>query len=205
MRDDFSEGSGDIIHDRSGVGQPLDLVIDKSSRVRWSQQGSLIVAGPSSIASAQPARKIIDAVKKANALTIEVWLKPANASQSGPARIVTLSMDTSNRNLTLGQDKTAYDVRLRATGSDKNGLPSTSTPTGSLKTKLTHVVFTRNTAGKTFVYIDGKPAGSQKVNGDFGNWDAAHSFVVGQRSDERSTVARRTAAGRLLWSSHVGR
>ena len=146
VRYDFSEDEGQTIVDRSGVGKPLNLVIDRSSRVRRSG-GALVVESSSSIASTQPATKIIDAVKKSNAISVEAWLKPADRSQSGPARIVTISADTSQRNLTLGQDKDFYDVRLRATGSDNNGLPSTSSPKRSLQTKLTHVVFTREAGG----------------------------------------------------------
>ncbi|QDV88931.1 DUF1592 domain-containing protein [Stieleria magnilauensis] len=170
VRYDFSENDGQTIVDRSGVGKPLNLEIDRSSRVQRSD-GSLVVESSSSIASTQPATKIIDAVKKSNAISVEVWLKPANRSQSGPARIVSISADTSQRNLTLGQDKDFYDIRLRATGSDNNGLPSTSSPKRSLHTKLTHVVFTREAGGKTTIYLDGKRVAGKTVKGNFRNWD----------------------------------
>lgn len=174
---DFAEGSGQTVHDRSGVGTPLDLVIEKSTGVRWSK-GVLTVESAASIASAQPASKIIDAVKKSNAITIEAWLKPASNSQSGPARIVSVSADTSQRNVTLGQDMDFYDVRLRATGSDNNGLPSTASPAKSIQPKLTHVVFSRDAAGTAIIYIDGKQVASKKVNGNFGNWDGKHRLSL---------------------------
>ncbi len=185
-RYDFRESDGQTVHDRSGVGKPLDLVIDKSSRVRWSK-GTLVVEASSSIASAHPATKIIDAVKKSNAISIEAWLKPANTSQGGPARIVSISADTSNRNVTLGQEKNFYDVRLRATGSDNNGLPSTSSPKRSLQTKLTHVVFTRDAKGKAIVYVDGKQVASKSVKGNFGNWDNRHRlFLANEATKDRA-------------------
>ena len=97
---DFSERSGTTVHDRSGVGQAVDLTIDKAPNVSWSDDG-LTVKDSTKIVYAKPARKIIDAVRRSNAITVEAWLKPAKTSQSGPARIVSISQDTSGRNVTL--------------------------------------------------------------------------------------------------------
>ncbi len=174
---DFTEGSGQTIRDRSGSGVPLDLKIDKPDSVKWSE-GTLTIKSSASIVSAQPAKKIIDAVKKSNEISIEAWLRPANDSQSGPARIISLSADTSGRNVTLGQEKNVYDVRLRATGSDKNGMPSTASPAKSLQSRLTHVVFTRDSAGTAIIYVDGKQVASKKVSGDFSNWDNGHRLTL---------------------------
>ncbi|HUG66104.1 MAG TPA: LamG-like jellyroll fold domain-containing protein, partial [Pirellulaceae bacterium] len=174
---DFAEGKGQTVHDRSGVGTPLDLSIDKSSGVRWSKN-TLALDSSALIASTQPAKKIIDAVKKSNAITLEAWLKPASNSQIGPARIVSLSANVSQRNVTLGQEKDVYDVRLRATGSDNNGLPSTASPSKSLQPKLTHVVFTRDAAGTAIILIDGKQVVSKKVGGNFSNWDGNYRLAL---------------------------
>ncbi len=174
---DFTEGSGQTIHDRSGFGPPLDLKIEKSPGVKWSK-GALAVDSAASIASPQPAKKIIDSVKKSNAVSIEAWLKPANDSQSGPARIVTLSADTSARNLTLGQDKHVYDVRLRTSKSDRNGIPSTASPARSAALRLTHIVFTRDAAGTAIVYVDGKAVANRKVGGDLSNWDNGYRLAL---------------------------
>jgi hypothetical protein len=174
---DFEEGEGRTVHDRSGVGEPLDLEIDKAGGVRW-EQGALVVESSVSIASANPAKKLIDAVKRSNAISIEAWLKPANTSQTGPARIVSLSASPNARNFTLGQDKDFYDFRLRATGTSTNGLPSTSSPGKSLTTRLTHVVYTRDAAGNAVMYVDGKQVAGQKINGRFNNWDAGHRLAL---------------------------
>src|SRR5436309_3240589 len=100
---DFEERSGSVVHDRSGVAPPLDLQIEKPSAARWSN-GALVVTSSASIGSAKPAGKIIDAVWKSGAITIEVWVKSENDQQVGPARVVSLSVDTTRRNFTLGQD-----------------------------------------------------------------------------------------------------
>lgn len=175
---DFAEGNGRTIHDRSGVGAALDLEIDKPGAARWTKDGTLVIESSATIKSAQPAVKIIEAVKQSNSVSVEAWLKPANNSQSGPARIVSLSSDPSHRNVTLGQDKNVYDVRLRATGSDINGMPSTSSPAKSLKAALQHVVFIREANGAAKIFIDGKKVTDQKVSGDFSNWDSAHKLIL---------------------------
>ncbi|MEQ8787354.1 MAG: DUF1592 domain-containing protein [Pirellulaceae bacterium] len=176
-RYEFNEDGGRVIRDSSGVGEPLDLTIDKPGAVRWVD-GALLVESPVALVTSQPAKKLIDAIKRSGALTIEVWLKPASVSQEGPARIVSLSADTSQRNVTLGQDKDLYDVRLRATTRDRNGLPSTSTPKKSLQTRLTHVVFTRDASGSAVLYLDGKQVAAKRVEGNFSNWDAGHRLSL---------------------------
>jgi hypothetical protein len=126
----FEEGSGETVRDRSGRGDPVDLRIDRVQNVKWLPGGGIAVTSPVLIASEQPALKINRSLKAANALTIEAWVKPANLTQSGPARIVTLSRDTAERNLTLGQDGAAYQARLRTTRTSQNGEPALDSPGG---------------------------------------------------------------------------
>ena len=124
----FREGSGDVIKDISGTGQPLDLKVENADTVKWLPKGGLVVQKPVLIASSTPGEKINAAVKKSNAITIEAWIKPANTTQAGPARMVTLSRDTGERNFTLGQKGDAYEVRLRTTSTSPNGEPALSSP-----------------------------------------------------------------------------
>ncbi|GAA4465131.1 DUF1592 domain-containing protein [Novipirellula rosea] len=173
----FNEGQGDTVRDRSGAGKPLDLKIQAAKGVDW-KDGALVIRSSTSIISVTPATKIIDSVKRSGEITIEAWIKPANVSQAGPARIVSLSSDTSQRNVTLGQDKNMVDIRLRSTKTDRNGLPSIASPGKSLQTKLTHVVFTRDRKGTATVYLDGRKVANRNVAGDFGNWDAKHRLTL---------------------------
>ena len=174
---DFAEGSGRTTHDRSGSSDPIDLLVETPAGVRWSK-GSLSVVSSPSIISPKSSRRIVDAIRKSNALTIEAWITPANTEQRGPARIVSLSSDPSHRNFTLGQDKDFYDVRLRATGTDENGNPSTPGPAKSLEPQLRHVVFTRNSSGTATRCVNGKPIVRKKVDGDFSNWDVGHRLSL---------------------------
>ncbi len=98
----FEEGTGTTVTDVSGVGTPLNLTIETPAAATWVA-GGLSVNGNALIASVGAASKVITAVKASNALTIEAWIIPANTTQSGPARIVSLSETLYVRNFTLGQ------------------------------------------------------------------------------------------------------
>jgi len=127
---DFSEGSGQVIKDHSGRSEPLDLIIRNTSAVEWLKDSSLAIRSPVLIFSQKSAVKIINAVRKSGEITIEAWIKPANITQAGPARIVTVSKDPGSRNFTLGQKSGAYEVRFRTTSTTANGEPALSSPGG---------------------------------------------------------------------------
>lgn len=165
----FEEGRGNTVQDRSGVTPQLNLQIDKTSGVQW-RDGVLVVRSSTRIRSSRPGKKIVDAVKRTNALTIEAWVKPGSNRQAGPARIVSLSAGPNQRDLTLGQDGKRYDVRLRTKSTSANGIPSTAGPDNGATTKLTHVVYTRDAAGNARLYGDGQQRASKKVAGELSNW-----------------------------------
>ena len=172
-------GEGDTIRDRSGVGQPIDLRIGKPKAVRRNN-GTLEVLGESKIASTSAATKVIREIKNSSELTIEAWVQPSSGDQSGPARIVTLSKDSNERNFTLGQDGSKYDVRFRSKRSSNNGLPSVSSSGGVAKAGgLTHVVYTRNRGGQAKIFINGKPSGQATQAGPLTNWNGRFQLGLG--------------------------
>jgi hypothetical protein len=171
-------GTGALVQDTSVMGKPVHLSIGKPKLVR-RQSGVIQLQGKTSVATQSKPDKPSRSIKKSGQMTIEVWLTPGNLTQAGPARIVTLSTDTSNRNFTLGQDKDRIDVRLRTTKTDKNGLPSLASAKKSLRKSLTHVVFTRARDGKTRLFLDGKKAAEGAAKGDFSNWDGNARLAIG--------------------------
>lgn len=175
---DFSDDNGDQVKDRSGQGKPVDLRISNTKAVKRSK-GTLEVRGKTLIQTQGSPNRIMDALRKSGEITVEAWLHPANTKQDGPARIVTISKNTSERNFTLGQEGDAYDVRLRTTKTSTNGIPSISAGSKSVATKLTHLVYTRNRNGQSRIYIDGKQRIEKSVPGDLSNWDKSHRLVIG--------------------------
>ncbi len=173
----FDAGTGNVVQDRSGVGQPLNLKIEKLSAVQW-KQGTLVIRAPTKIKSSSSAKKIIDGVKRSGSVTVEAWMRPANDRQKGPARIVSLSSDSSQRNFTLGQDGKRFEVRLRSTSTSNNGIPATAAPGNSVKTALTHVVYTRDTKGTAKIYINGKQQAKKNVAGNLRNWNQKFQLIL---------------------------
>lgn len=173
---EFNEGSGSAVTDSSGVGSPLDLSIADTGNVTWLP-GGLRVDASTTIGSGGPASKFNDGAIASGEITLEAWIKPENSSQNGPARIVSVSDDIFNRNVTLGQNASEYDARLRMTIANNNGQPSTATTNGSANTQLRHVVFTRNSTG-TALYVDGSLVGSRSDAGDLTTWNASYALTL---------------------------
>ena len=173
---DFTESSGNQILDRSGVGKPLNLKIEDPKSVKHNQSSLELVGNGTGIRSDGPATKLNRSIKQSGAVTIEVWLRPSNISQNGPARIVTLSKDSSNRNMTLGQERNQYQVRFRTTGTSTNGIPSTDAK--SAKTELTHVVYTRDRSGAASIFVNAKSVARRNVKGSTNNWDSSYRFAL---------------------------
>lgn len=174
----FDERSGERIRDVSQAGEPLDLTIADPNGVVW-QSGGLTIKSNSIIASEKPPTRLVGALKKSKAITLEAWITAANTSQSGPARIITLSNGPNARNFTLGQSGDQFEIRLRTTKASTNGMPELQSSRGSVATTIKHVIYTRDASGNAVVYVDGKAAGQRKVEGDFGNWDDGLLLAVG--------------------------
>jgi hypothetical protein len=175
---DFDSAGGDVVADRSGAGQPINLKITEAGGVRRTK-GALEIRNNTLLRSEKPAKRLTEAIKRSGEITLEAWIKPANTKQSGPARIVSLSRDSTNRNLTLGQDGDKYDVRFRTTKTSNNGLPSLASNSRSLSTRLTHVVYTRERSGKTRIYLNGKQVAEKMVAGEPSNWDGSYRLALG--------------------------
>ncbi|MCA9036043.1 MAG: DUF1553 domain-containing protein [Planctomycetaceae bacterium] len=157
------ETIGQSLPDQSRVDPPLNLVS----------------GGQHAFASTGPATRLVTAAKTTNEFSIEVWLTPAKDKQSGPARIVTLSKDSARRNFTFGQDGNRFDLRFRTTKTDQNGLPSLTTPNGTVTTQKTHVVYTFDLSGNVSCYVDGKHVAERQFGGDLSNWDDTFQLALG--------------------------
>ncbi|MGQ9588888.1 MAG: apiosidase-like domain-containing protein, partial [Planctomycetota bacterium] len=153
----FGEGGGETVRDTSSRGDPLDLRIEDPAAVAWIPGGGLAVRSPALIASPGPAAKVARAIRASGAIAIEASFRPADLAQAGPARIVTLSRDTSARNFTLGQKGEAYEVRFRTTETSANGEPALSTPYEERAGR--HIAAARSEAGDLAVIY--APAGGR--------------------------------------------
>jgi hypothetical protein len=174
---DFASSSGAVVQDRSGVGQPVNLKIADPKAVKRSE-GKLEITGNTTIGSGKPAKKLIDAVRRSGAISIEAWIQAANTKQDGPARLVTLSKDSSERNFTIGQDGDKFEVRFRTTRTSTNGIPAVVSPGKSATTRLTHVTYTCDQTGQARIFVNGKSVISKKVGGLPSNWTGSFQLAL---------------------------
>ena len=180
----FKEGSGTVARDVSGVAPAMDLTL---SGTEWvAQQGLKNITGKAE-ATPESSKKLFDMIAAPTATkeySIEAWIVPDNNTQAGPARIVSYSVDTGNRNFQLGQNAAQYIYRNRSTATGISvtaGTPDLTTAAGSLKLAPQHVVATFDQTAGRKIYLDGVDTGviDAQGKGDLGNWNSTYSFVLG--------------------------
>lgn len=182
---DFGAIDGAVVRDSAGRARGLDLRIADVQAVRHSAAG-LEVVGPTLIQSEKPAAELVEAIRGSPGVTLEVWIRPADVRQTGPARIVTLSRNPSERNFTLGQDGERVEVRFRSTETSTNGMPALASKANSLGSDWTHIAYTRDRAGLARLYLNGTLNAEQKVGGSTSNWDAGfHLAIANELSRDR--------------------
>ena len=181
---DFNTIEGPIVKDRSGLKPALDLRIRAKGNIRRTN-GSLEIIKGTVITSERPPLRMLNALKQSNEITVEVWFKPSNLNQDGPARLVTISKNISERNFTIGQKAANLQSRLRTTRTSKNGMPAIET-TPILSGKLTHAVYVRDSSGNASLYVNGKKVKGQMTVGEMSNWDSSYHLALGNElSGER--------------------
>jgi outer membrane protein assembly factor BamB len=132
-----------------------------------------------------------------NQLSIEAVLTSNREKQSGPARIVSFSSDGYARNFTIGQEGDQLILRLRTTRTGTNGMkPETKLGTLSAS-KRTHLVVSYR-PGQLDCWINGrKTVSTDRVQGDFSNWDPKQHLLLGDEWDGGSTRKWRGQIDRL--------
>tara|TARA_R110002049_G_scaffold2743_3_gene21005 strand:- start:54611 stop:56794 length:2184 start_codon:yes stop_codon:yes gene_type:complete len=173
---DFSAGAGDIVVDRSGVGVPVDLMIEG---MEWVPEGGLRNVSGKAQASLASSQKLFASIS--SQFSVEAWVIPENLDQSGPARIVSYSADTGGRNFTLGQSGDRYNSRVATNQTGGNGNnPQLLSENDTVTTELTHVVMTYDSAaGGRKIYINGELAAEEDLGNDALNWSNTDLFVIG--------------------------
>ncbi len=182
----FVNGSGTKISDQTTVNKKIDLTISKNTNnVKWlSGRNGVRVVGDMNIRN-DNADKLHDKISKSGRFTIEAWIKPRDKQHSGPARIVSFSKDSGDRNVTLGQDKANLILRLRTSGDgDNNGQPDMVFP-NQIKVAETHYVVTFD-GNDVVLYVNGVKTNTLARKGDLKKWNDKYALSLGnEKSDSR--------------------
>ncbi len=155
------------------------------------------------IADAETA--LLEACRKSNAFTIELMLKTDSLAQSGPARIVSFSTGSDQRNFTLGQEQNRLILRLRTTSTGVGTEPQLDLGTLNANQEIHVIVSYRN--GNLQCWMNGQP---QKVigapDGDLSNWDKQHLVIGNEWNVDRTwkgTIRGLTIYARALDASEA--
>jgi hypothetical protein len=161
------------VNDTSGVGTPLNLTIGSAASVAWVS-GGLKVNTATAISSPGFASKIISSAQSSNEITIEAWVTPSSLTLTGPARIATISKNSTQRNLIFGQSGNRYEAQIKTS----TGTPALQTPASSLTQTLAHVVYTRSSSGQATWYINGVQSATAATTGNFSTWGTDHKLTL---------------------------
>jgi len=179
----FEEGKGDRVVNRGSLGEAYDLGADKANALVWKKAGGLELKSAVAISTTGPAKELVAAIRETREFTVSMRITPANTQQKGPARILTLSHGTGERNLTIGQEGDRYEVRVLGKGTGGNGTIDWRTEPKTVRTEKVHLLLVREASGKTRLFIDGKEAISRDLGGELGDWKDGYHLVLGNETN----------------------
>ena len=207
---EFKTGNGLVAFDTSGVAPALNLQL--SADVNWIAGEGIEITDPNNAEVSKAVGTQADSVKLFDMIagpagsgeyTIEAWIINSSTDLAGPARIVSYSQDSANRNFTMGQVTDYYNFRNRSNLTNNNGTTALETDNNAsdLKTELQHVVFTFNPTTGRDIYINGaKPAydvaTDAQAPANLDNWNNGYQLILG---NEVPDGTRRQWLGKMFF------
>jgi len=154
---DFTGAEGTTIPPTGPLRLPPLFIADPAA-CTWLAGGGLSLDAPTVLSTREPPVDLIEAIQASDEFSVEVWCRPGNLTQAGPARIVSNSAGTDRRNFTLGQEGTGLAFRVRHDIAGKNGsAPGLRIPRVLTREDWIHLVATYR-RGVSRLYCDGAPA-----------------------------------------------
>jgi len=177
---EFKTRTGLTAFDTSGIEPAMNLNL--SGDVSWLSAWGISINDGKAQASTASSKKLHDLIKSTGEFTLEAWVIPGNVSQE-EARIMSYSAGVDARNFTLGQTLYNYDLAIRSSTADGNGMPALSTNDDDedLQATLQHVVSTYDPVNGGRIYVNGQFTDDIDLNGggSLADWDDSFAFVVG--------------------------
>lgn len=183
---EFKTGKGTLAFDTSGIDPVADLNL--IGNVAWSSAWGIKFAdGGRAQATVSGSRKFFDILRGTGEYSLETWIIPDSldqgANDNNPARIVSYSGSTSERNFALGQYDYNYVAMNRTDKSDANGEAVLATDDNDQRAQasLQHVVVTFDPIRGRRIYVNGEYTNdTDPQTGAFlKDWDSSFALVVG--------------------------
>ncbi len=176
---DRRSANGQVI---TGFEDLPELILKARENAAIGDDGSLLLRGGAFLLSSAE-KPLAENSRRSSQLSIEALITSHRSNQTGPARILSFSSDGYSRNFTIGQEGNQLLLRLRTTRTGNNGMkPETRLGQIPVNRKLHLVVSYR--PGQLECWINGrKTVSTNRVQGDFSNWDVRHHLLVGDEWD----------------------
>ncbi len=171
----LDEGAGTTATDTSGIGAPIVLNIEG---MEWEPGGGLRNVNGKAQASLADSQKLFSRITATGQFTVEAWVTADNNDQDGPARIVSYSLNTQQRNFTMGQNALYYVLRNDSTGTGDNGTPQLEALDREVSTALQHVAMSFDPVNGRRIYVDGQLL-AEDDQGATLEWNDQQIFLLG--------------------------
>ena len=125
-------------------GQPVDIQENKGA----------LLSSSNWLETADAVKKLNKRISNTSEFTISTTVATSDISQTGPARIVSISDDPLRRNFTLGQQGTALNLRLRTPITGENGGDVKLNIPNIFTDKQTHTLIITYSRPIIQVYVD---------------------------------------------------
>ena len=188
---EFQTGAGSTAFDTSGVEPALNLTL--SGDADWVGGFGISMANGKAQGSTSASAKLHNQLTSTNEYSIEAWVVPGNVTQDGPARIVSYSGGTDDRNFMLGQTLYDYELLNRTDQTGPDGEPSLTTPSDEeiLQATLQHVVAVYDPTNGRRVYVNGVLAteADDQEPGLLNDWNDTYALALGSEVDNNNRWA----------------
>lgn len=169
---------GNAAHDFSDYSVPLDL--DVTGGVSWLPGNGVSLSGAGATLIGQATdSKLYSAITASGEFSVEIWTRMAgfDSSSASPARIVSYSLNSAQRNFTLDQNGLDLAARIRTDAGDPNGLPELVAP-GRATQDVQHIAMTYDGAVLR-MYVNGQLAAQQQRDQLISGWNETYSLILG--------------------------
>lgn len=182
---DFTAEAAPLVDTRSGWA----LEPEAPERIELGSAG-LRLREPVRLVSREAGAAISRAIRERDAFSVVLRLVPDTGEPDfdirrvGAARILSLSTDSHQRNLTIGQGEMragweALSVRLRHAGGHSNGLPAVVVPGGMAGAVAFDLLVSYDRQGGLRIYRDGSLIEQRADLGSLVDWSGSMPLVIG--------------------------
>jgi VanZ family protein len=160
----------DFFHKRNGA-----TLLGTSNGIEFPQDGQVV--------SLSSTESLCGRLVIGTGFTLEVWAATDDPDQTGPARIVSYSLNHVERNFTLGQSNKKLIMRLRTTETDLNGVkPHAELDSVFGSSEPQHIVVAYDFSEQR-IFVNGEMMLRQKIpGGRFTNWDPSYPLLLGNEA-----------------------